>query len=718
MAFNLLLACIGIRAAIASTGPVLHQAPDLPCSWRKAAHFLPQEHPLTIRFSLKQQNLEALKRLASDVSDPRSSFYGRFVPRAEISRLTAPDSAHVEAVEDWLVNAGVTFNRIGGGQTIEAVISVAAASKLLNTEFHHAYCEKTKQRVLRAGDFWLPSQVHEAVAAVYGLHGLPAPPREVLRSSALDAPEITPAVLSATYKISGVKASNSMTNRQAVAEFQGETTNGTDLKSFFKRYVEMAPVADAQVYRFVGNNGTGPEGDEAGLDIQYIMGLAPGIKTEFWYWEDDDFCADLKNWTDAILADDQAPLVHSVSYGYQGPLDGLGCADSHVGDIDINFAKLAAKGVTIIFSSGDSGAGYQPSCSTDMMATDTAIKGEFVEQVEASSAAECCTLVDTSPASGFVGWTYKPPPAIASPTCTPQRGQALQGEVIANGEVDNDKICCSIATDGSYSGVKGYTFDATTRDCTIFGNISGWIFQKSAISSHVPVLKVGECKMYDKFTSTVHAAGEVSGGAAVRPPLYKLYPSWPASSPWVTSVGATRFIDQKIGHSEMASDSFGSGGGFSTMFDAFKDQVDAVNHYLQVAPNLPPTGTFPAGGRATPDVSALGEGYQVISDGFVESVDGTSASAPAFAAMVSLLNDARLQAGRKQMGYLNPFLYQNADAFMDVTVGTNALGRGNGPTEWGFNCTKGWDPATGLGTPIFPKLLQAALSRGGDTIFV
>ena len=35
---------------------------------------------------------------------------------------------------------------------------------------------------------------------------------------------------------------------------------------------------------------------------------------------------------------------------------------------------------------------------------------------------------------------------------------------------------------------------------------------------------------------------------------------------WVTSVGATRFVGQKVGGEEMAVDQFGSGGGFSKQF--------------------------------------------------------------------------------------------------------------------------------------------------------
>merc|ERR1712166_559644 len=102
--------------------------------------------------------------------------------------------------------------------------------------------------------------------------------------------------------------------------------------------------------------------------------------------------------------------------------------------------------------------------------------------------------------------------------------------------------------------------------------------------------------------------------------LPKLYPSWPASSPWVTAGGSTRFIKQSVTQPEMATDQFGSGGGFSSDFKQFKEQASAVAQYLKVAKDLPPakaypTGSFPRSGRATPDVSALGEGYQVIAGG-------------------------------------------------------------------------------------------------------
>merc|ERR1712139_497139 len=133
----------------------------------------------------------------------------------------------------------------------------------------------------------------------------------------------------------------------------------SDLTKFFKEFVPDAPASAATVHKFVPKSGTGTSGIEASLDIEFMMGVAPGVLTEFWYWKGMDFCQDLNEWTSTILSTDDHPIVHSVSYGFQGPMNQIGCKAAQITDVDANFAKLAAKGVTIIFASGDSGSGYQ-----------------------------------------------------------------------------------------------------------------------------------------------------------------------------------------------------------------------------------------------------------------------------------------------------------------------------------------------------------------------
>ena len=73
---------------------------------------------------------------------------------------------------------------------------------------------------------------------------------------------------------------------------------------------------------------------------------------------------DLHNFTDALLSTDDAPITHSISYGWQGNLAQLQCKQADIDTTDANWAKLAAKGVSIMISSGDSGSGYAPpSCN-------------------------------------------------------------------------------------------------------------------------------------------------------------------------------------------------------------------------------------------------------------------------------------------------------------------------------------------------------------------
>ena len=89
----------------------------------------------------------------------------------------------------------------------------------------------------------------------------------------------------------------------------------------------------------------------------------------------------------------------------------------------------------------------------------------------------------------------------------------------------------------------------------------------------------------------------------------------------------------------------------------------------------------------------------------VGAADGTSAAVPVIAAVVALLNDARTQAGKPSLGFLNPLIYsildQGLGLFNDITLGHNP-----GCGSPGFWAHEGWDPVTGAGTPDFGRLRE------------
>ena len=96
-------------------------------------------------------------------------------------------------------------------------------------------------------------------------------------------------------------------------------------------------------------------------------------------------------------------------------------------------------------------------------------------------------------------------------------------------------------------------------------------------------------------------------------------------------------------------------------------------------------------GRAYPDVSLLGHNYVVVLNGKKAYLDGTSASAPVFAAMVTQINDARLQRGSSPVGHLAPTLYKlPSSVFNDITSGTNQCQRCGGQCcQLGFQAHEG-----------------------------
>jgi len=216
-----------------------------------------------------------------------------------------------------------------------------------------------------------------------------------------------------------------------------------------------------------------------------------------------------------------------------------------------------------------------------------------------------------------------------------------------------------------------------------------------------------------------------------------LKPAYPAACPYVTAVGATQLNNPKTslpnpppvcvgqgyvcasGGDEVAVSydvaGFASGGGFANYAAMPSYQTAAVNAYFNSGVQLPPSSYYNATGRGYPDVAAIGNAVLIDQAG-VQPVGGTSASAPEFAAVVSILNAAVIKKTGKPLGFLNNWLYQTAAAcptcFHDITVGDNICTEdGCSPGCQGFKCTKGWDPVTGLGSPNTQALLAYINTR-------
>lgn len=211
--------------------------------------------------------------------------------------------------------------------------------------------------------------------------------------------------------------------------------------------------------------------------------------------------------------------------------------------------------------------------------------------------------------------------------------------------------------------------------------------------------------------SLLFASGDSGAGCRHMGKENAFRPSFPASSPYVTTVGGTSFKNPYKVTEEVTD--YISGGGFSNVFKMPDYQASAVNTYLKtVASSLPPQSYYSPSGRAYPDISALSDNYWVVTNRVpIPWVSGTSASTPVVGGMVSLFNDQRLLKGLSVLGFLNPLLYklQGAGLF-DVTQGCHLSCLDEQVQGKGFCAAPSWDPVTGWGTPNYSELLTILLN--------
>jgi subtilase family serine protease len=183
---------------------------------------------------------------------------------------------------------------------------------------------------------------------------------------------------------------------------------------------------------------------------------------------------------------------------------------------------------------------------------------------------------------------------------------------------------------------------------------------------------------------------------------------FPASDPYAVAVGGTEWSngsngtinesawsDSSADHSQ-CNNSWGSGGGLSTLFKRPSwEQGNGISNQ------------FSNGDRQEPDISALADNIAVYALGGWQSVGGTSAATPIWAAGLMLVNQALIHNDNGTYYYSPGLFYEAANTassssppYNDVTQGSNLF----------YQATSGWDYATGWGSPNLPDFYNTLLN--------
>ncbi|KAH6681702.1 peptidase S8/S53 domain-containing protein [Halenospora varia] len=661
--FGFQFVLFAVAAAVpASLKHVLHEKRDVPASdWVKSGR-VEADAILPMRIGLTQTNLNNGYDYLMDVSHPDSPNFGKYWSAEDVHNAFAPVDEAVEAVKEWLHNFGIHHSRVvhsdnKGWLAFDA--SVDEAERLLLTEFHeHEHKHSAKIRV-GCDEYHVPEHLQLHIDYITpGIKLTQVVKRNVKAKRGL--PWFPKPVKHLSNPWDGVPWHYKPPGAQSLSE---------DLQGCGRN---ITPACIKALYH-IPNATKSTAGNSLGL------------------YEQGDYFA--KSDLDLFYAK-YAPYVPQGTYPIPALIDGAQYgvpADSSLNtgesDIDIDMAYSLIYPQTITLYQVDDQI-YEP----EEVAT-TNLFNTFLDALDGSY----CTYS----AYGETGNDPNIDPVYPDPTAGGYKGQ-LQCGVFKPTNVIS----------ASYGQAEAdLPLNYTKRQCNEF--------MKLGLQGHSILTASG-----DYGVASFPGDGQANGCLGPKGTIFN--PQYPGNCPYVTSVGGTQlYADQTVLDPESVlhvnlggtAVNFSSAGGFSNYFPQPAYQQSAVAKYFAIA-DLPypyysefnvnvntTKGLYNRLGRGFPDISANGANFRAYNNGTDVHFYGTSLASPLFASVLTLINEERFAIGKGPIGFVNPVFYAHPEILNDVTNGTNV-----GCGSQGFHAAPGWDPATGLGTPNYPKMKALFLS--------
>jgi len=357
----------------------------------------PADHFIDLRIGLPQHNFPLLEQHLYEISDPFHERYGAHLSKEEVEALVAPHEESVDAVNEWLATYGFAsheLSRSPAGDWVKVRVPVSLAEEMLRTEYHVWQHEESGDAVVRTTSYSLPTHLHVHIDVVQPttmfarMKGMRATYRfadEDVQTVGITEPtipipsayngqvnascnaSITPTCLRELYNIGDYTPQAADVNKIACTGYLEEYANFEDFYDFNAKYLPEAIKSTFDVIYI--NNGSNDQsldeaGIEANLDTQYAFGLSYPTPATFYTtggsppFIPDDITPTNSNepyidWLAYMQGDPSPPQTISTSYGDNEQT----VPYSYATRVCQELAQLSARGVSLIFSSGDSGVG-------------------------------------------------------------------------------------------------------------------------------------------------------------------------------------------------------------------------------------------------------------------------------------------------------------------------------------------------------------------------
>jgi tripeptidyl-peptidase-1 len=371
-----------------------------------------------MRFGLAQQNMHRLEELLLEVSHPESPKYGQHYSAGEVVDTFAPSRETIEAVTQWLTEAGISRDRLRLSASkgwIQLNATAAEVEELLQTEYH-VWTHPSGDEQISCHSYSVPAHVKEHIDLIkptVHFNHRPIAYSGLQRRSGLDlgAPSIfsgpktlnqkvkitpaledcdqfiTPDCLRALYSIN-YKPIATKKNTFGIVEFTPQAFLAGDLDLFFRNFspsqVGVRPIPiliDGAVVQTT--NQSFDFNGESDLDLEYAMALTDPQPITLLQTGDLVEGAGFDNWLDAVdgsfctfeggdVPSQDGIYPDPLPGGFKGPESCGIIAPPHTVSVSYlqdeasattayavrqctEYAKLGMMGTTVFHSSGDNG---------------------------------------------------------------------------------------------------------------------------------------------------------------------------------------------------------------------------------------------------------------------------------------------------------------------------------------------------------------------------
>ena len=227
----------------------------------------PADVRMPVRIALTQRNLESGHDMLMDVADPASPNYGKHWSAAEVAAMFAPSQDSIDAVSEWLKEAGVGPDRHSvslGKHWIKFESSTAELEELLKTQYHVFSHKETGEEHIACDDYQLPHHLRSHVdfitptvnmrdvslkktkrwvkRSIASLPPINLGPANVTDSKTLDSAAtdtcyegLTPACVKAAYGIADAPTSPQANNELGIFEEGDYYDQVSRYKSYFRQ---------------------------------------------------------------------------------------------------------------------------------------------------------------------------------------------------------------------------------------------------------------------------------------------------------------------------------------------------------------------------------------------------------------------------------------------------------------------------------------------------